>query len=725
MRTRTSHLAFGGALCLGLAGSSYEAEKQPITLQSLEQAGRGGLGGFAPGRVWHPRGGSFIYIDHNKVMQWSRATMEAKEIFSLEAADRSAIEPERDRAFGWENRRVSAHRLQYSSDGSKILVEVKGDLFVWDAATSKLEQLTATDISEADPKFAPDATRISFRRGHDLYVLEIATKKVTRLTRDGDATHLNAMLDWVYPEELDLGTAHWWSPDSKSIAYLQFDVSREPIYGHIDAVPVEAVSEPERYPKAGTPNADVHVGVVSVAGGETRWLDLGEPRLYLYARVGWTPDSRNVDVRRLTRVQDKLDVLVADAAGGAVLTLYSETDKYWINLKDDFHMLPDGSVITTSERDGFRHIYHVGADGRRIEQLTRGDWEVTGIECINEAQKRIWFTSSEPSPTERQMYAINFDGGGKTRLSAGAGSHSASMSPACDLYIDSFSSLDQPPVTTLHDAAGQPLKVLRAADREAIDKYDIQRTELLTFRGGDGTLFQARLIKPAHFDPHKKYPAIVQVYGGPGAQSVRNAWSGVSLDQVFATLGYVIWQMDNRGSTGRGHAFETPIYRRLGKVEVADQVEGVRYLVSLGFVDPQRVGVMGWSYGGYMTLQCLLEAPDVFQAGAAGAPVTNWLNYDTIYTERYLGLPSDNEQGYKDSSPVNHAAQLKGKLMLLHNIEDDNVLFANSIQMQVALQNARKNYELVVYPQKSHGVGGPARAHLNEQYVRFFDQALK
>jgi len=702
------------------------AQKKPVTLESLQDGARAGFSMFAPGRVWHPQGGKFVWISGSKVMVWSKDSSEEKELFSLAAAEKDAVPIPHDKAFGWENRRVQEERLQWSADGKKILLAIKGDLFLWDSASGKIDQLTATPFGENDPKLSPDGAKVSFRRGYDLYVLEIASRKETRLTYDGSETRLNAMLDWVYPEELDLGTAHWWSPDSKQIAYMQFEVSREHIYAHIDHLPVEAVSEPERYPKAGTPNADVHIGVVDAAGGETRWLDLGETRLYLFPRVNWTPDSTKLAVHRLTRVQNRLQVLYADVKSGAVRPVVDVSDPYWINVKDDFRILSDGALLTGGELDGFRHLYMQSADGKSVHRLTEGNWEVTGLACVDEQKKKVWYESSEASPLERHLYSVNFDGSGKRLLTPGAGWHSISMSPACDLFIDSYSNLDNPPATALYDGEGKQLRVLKAANREILEKYDIQKNEIHTFKGADGTLFYGRLIKPAHFDPAKKYPVLVQVYGGPGAQTVTNRWGGgATLEQVFAEKGYVIWAMDNRGSVGRGHAFESPIFRRLGKVEVDDQKEGVKYLLSLGFADAQRIGVMGWSYGGYMTLQCLLQAPEIFKAGAAGAPVTNWLNYDTIYTERYLGLPSENGAGYRGSSPVNFAAQLQGKLLLIHNIEDDNVLFANSLQMQNALQEAGKSYDLLIYPQKSHGVGGKARAHLNAQYVRFFDEALK
>jgi len=299
------------------------------------------------------------------------------------------------------------------------------------------------------------------------------------------------------------------------------------------------------------------------------------------------------------------------------------------------------------------------------------------------------------------------------------------MGPRAAYYLETFSNVSTPPRTTLHDSQGREMGVYREADRRVLEGYNVLPVELVNFKDKDGTLFYARLIRPAGFEAGKKYPAIVQVYGGPGAQGVRNSWSGADLDQMYANQGFVVWQMDNRGSTGRGHAFETPIFHNLGPVELADQIAGVEYLVSLGFVDRERIGISGWSYGGFMTLNALLNAPDVFRAGIAGAPVTDWHNYDTIYTERYMGLPKDNRDGYKNTALPQRAKNLKGKLMIAHNLEDDNVLFQNTVQMIDALEREGKQFELGLYLQKTHSVGGAAERQLNAARLDFFERNLK
>jgi dipeptidyl-peptidase 4 len=559
-------------------------------------------------------------------------------------------------------------------------------------------------------------------------VLDIASKKETRLTHNGSPTLLNGELDWVYPEELDLGSAYWWSPDGKSIAYLQFDTSRVPLYPQADLLKTKAIAEPERYPQAGDPNSDVRLGVLPItgSGAETRWMDLGDTRdRWLLARVYWTPDSKSLYVVRLARVQNRLDLLRADVKTGATAEILRETDPYWINHNDMFRFLGGGKqFLWASERDGFRHLYLYTADGRLVSQITKGPWEVTGIAGVDEATSAIFYTSSEVSPLERHLYRIQFDGAGKQKLTAEEGTHTISMSPSTEWYFDAYSNLKQPSQTTLRKNDGSLWTVYREADRRQLDEYELLPTELLNFKSEDGTLLYARMIKPKGFDSSKKYPVIVSVYGGPGAQSVRNSFSGVSWEQVMAHKGYLIWQVDNRGSLGRGHAFESAIYHRMGQRELDDQREGVKYLLSLGYADPNRIGIQGWSYGGFMTLNALLNAGDVFKAGISGAPVTNFRNYDTIYTERYMGLPAENPDGYAGTNLALKAGNLKGRLLLVHNFEDDNVLFQNMLQATEALQKADRPFELMIYPQKAHGVSGSYRAHLNELMTSFFDRTL-
>jgi len=708
-------------LLCGVLAAPLFAQKKPVTIDTVIEQ-RHAIRTPAP--VWAPDGERFVYTESGELRLYDVPAKSEKTLLSLDPLEKAAVPYPEPMRFDWENRRVDEDSVEWSHSGKQLLLSVKGDLFLFSLDSGKWKQLTATPEPERDPKLSPDGARVAFRRAHDLYTLEIATGEVTRLTDDGASTLLNGELDWVYPEELDLGTAYWWSPDSKRIAYMQFDIAREFVYPHVALGGLRAILEPQRYPQAGTANPDVRVGVIPATGGVTRWMELGDTRGSLIARVHWTPDSTRLAIERMNRVQDHLDLLLADASAGTAQPILSEADPYWINHNDLFHFLSDGEFLWGSERSGFCHLYLYSPDGKLRKQITEGNWEVTDLAGVDEAHQKIYYVSTEVSPLERQLYSVKLNGRDRARISEGAGTHKISLSPSAKYYLDDYSSLNTPPRSTLHSIGGDEWSVFRQPDR-SLASYALSPSEVVTFQAHDGTLLYGRLIKPVNFRAGEKYPAVVIVYGGPDEQLVRDAWQGAEWAQVLAAHGFAVWQMDNRGSSGRGHAFEAPLYRRLGKTELADQLDGLHYLLAQGFVDPARVGIYGWSYGGFMTLYSLLNAPDAFRAGIAGAPVTNWRNYDTIYTERYLGLPSENAQGYRASSPVEYASKLKAKLLMVDNLEDDNVLFQNIFQMAQALEQAGKVFDMVVYPQKTHGVSGTDQRQLLEETTDFFEKNLK
>jgi dipeptidyl-peptidase-4 len=699
-----------------LAAAAFGAEKKPVTIQNMP----------APPRMtpitWAPDGKRFAWMEERAIFQYEVAAKRKKQLVALGPLEEKAVKAPKQEGVDWQNRRVSEQSFQWSTTGQEMLISVQDDLFLLHADTGKWEQLTATAEAERDPKLSPDGRFVSFRREHDLYSLEVASRKVNRLTNDGAATLWNGELDWVYPEELNLSTAHWWSPDSSRIAYLQFDVGHESMFPQVDLLSWRALSEPERFPQPGTPNADVRLGVVPAEGGPTRWMDIGETRDHLLARVQWTPDSREVAYQRLNRVQNRLDLGLADVGTGASRVLLTEEDSYWVNVNDDLRFLNKGKqFLWGSERDGFHHLYLCSVDDKHVSQITRGEWEVTEVAGVNEGTREVFFVSSEQSPLERQLYRVHLDGKQMQRLSGGAGTHTISMSPTTAYYMDTASSLAAPQRRTLHERDGSQIAVYKEATPPDVE---ILPAEIVKIKATDGVDLYARMIKPAGFSPQKKYPVIVTIYGGPGVQAVRDAWSGAGFDQVLAQKGYVVWQLDNRGSAGRGHIWESKIYHETGAHELNDQLDGIHYLATLGFADMTRVGISGWSYGGYMTLYALANAPSVFKAGIAGAPVTDWRNYDSIYTERYMGLPDENREGYRRSSPQSNAGEIKARLLILHNIEDDNVHFQNSVQMANVLEREGRQFQMIVYPQKSHGVRGAAQKQMQQAMLDFFEKAL-
>lgn len=724
------------ALCAAILAAPIPAAQRPVTIADVVNPASSGLppgsGRSIPLTTWSPDGRRFIVSEHGTLSLYDVESGRTREILPLSKLEAAAVkaaplpasvpDPE-----VWTNRNVSEKTIQWFPDHRRILVSAAGDLFIVDTEKHSFEPLTQTAAVERDPKLSPDGHAVSFRIEHDLSVLDIASKHIIALTTNGAATLLNGQPDWVYPEELSLSTAHWWSPDSQSIAYLQFDTGREPIYPQVSLLAARGIAEPERYPKAGDPNAEVRLGIVSAAGGPTRWMDLGEPRNNLLARVVWSPDSREILAERLNRTQNKLDILLAATATGASRVILHEEDSKWINIKDAPVFLAPDRLLLLSERSGFFHLYVHGTDGKQQKQLTSGNWEVDSISAVDTKNARIFFTSKEVSPIERHLYSISFDGTGKRQLTSGEGTHLASLSPTCDSFLEDYGGVKAPPRSTLRRANGSELRLFRGGSPNApAGELDLLPVQILTLKTADGAELYARLILPAHFQQGTKYPAVVVVYGGPGSQQIVNSWPGATWEQVLAQKGFVVWQLDNRGSTGRGHQFESPIYHSLGKQELADQREGIDFLLSKGYVDKNRIGMYGWSYGGFMTLYTATNAPGLLKAAVAGAPVTNWRNYDSIYTERYMGLPEDDPEAYRVTSPQIKAGEMKGtKLLMIHNIEDDNVHFQNSIQMANAFELAGTPFTMLVYSGKSHGVVGAPRRHLLEQMTQFFEDNLK
>jgi dipeptidyl-peptidase-4 len=620
--------------------------------------------------------------------------------------------------------RITPQRYFWAPASDALLFVSQGHLYWYDLKNKSARALTKGKERVADPKISPDGRWVSFVRTYDLWAVEVATGRERQITRGGREEVMNGQLDWVYPEELSIRTAYWWSPDSAKIAFLQMDQRPVTKYPLVNYLSYTGEYETMRYPKAGDANPVVRVGVVSIRGGAPRWMDTGRDTDIYIPRVDWLRDSKQLAIQRLNRAQTKLELLIAHTANGRARVALTEEDPHWINLHDDLYFFADGRrFLWSSERDGFRHLYLYNLDGKLVQQLTRGAWEVTGVAGVDEKEGAVFFTATEKSPLERHFYRVPLSGGTATRITRTEGTHGINLSPDARHFLDTYSNAMTPPKQDLYRADGTHAAVISENKVAELAEFGLSPVEFLRVRGADGTELDAMLIKPPDFNAAKKYPVIVYTYGGPHGQIIRNGWGGANFlwHQMMAQKGYLIFGLDNRGMAGRGHRFETPIHRRMGEVELADQVAGVNYLKSLPYVDGSRVGIWGWSYGGYMTLYAMTNAPDVFKAGFAGAPVTDWRQYDTIYTERYMSRPQDNEDGYKKSAPATHAANLKGKLLIAHGTGDDNVHFANTVQMVEQFIRAGRYAEVMFYPGRGHGISDPpARTHLFRRVTQFF-----
>jgi len=614
---------------------------------------------------------------------------------------------------------------QWAPAGDAILLQGTNSLAWFDLKSQSGRLLVSGSQAIADPKISPDGKLVSFVRDHNLWLVGTADSKERALTEGGSEEIRKGELDWVYPEELDITTAYWWSPDSSAIAFLEMDERKVTQFSLLDFESFTGEAELQRYPVPGGANPIVRVYVAAVAGGAPRPVDTGAETDVYIPRVNWLPDSKQLAVQRLNRQQTILDLLVADAATGKSRTILTEKDLYWINVSDDLHFLKDANrFVWSSERTGYRHLYLYNLTGTQLAQLTKGDWEVAHLAAVDETAGIVYFMSTEKSPLERHLYRVSLDGSHFSRITKEDGTHNILFSPNSASYVDTYSNAVTPPRRTSFSADGSRLTMLEENKVPDLAQYHLSPVEFFTIKSHDGILLNCSLIKPPNFDPAKKYPVITFTYGGPHAQVVLNAWgrSGTSLwHQLMAQKGYIIFSLDNRGSAGRGHLFEEPVHFRLGAQELSDQADGAAWLRQQPYVDPKRLGIWGWSYGGHMTLHAMLDTPGVYKAGFAGGPVTDWHFYDTIYTERYLGLLPQNEESYRESSPIRNAAHLNGKLLIAHGTGDDNVHYSNTLALINELMDDGKYVEVMAFPGRGHGVGDPpAQRVLWERVTKFF-----
>jgi dipeptidyl-peptidase-4 len=738
-----------GAALFPLTLSAQQASPRGRELSVERIYGNPPLGGtLATGVVWSPDGALLSFMELGpKTWQLAaidtatgqrRALIPPENFAELLVGTRAGIFPlpaEAGQATG--AARHAPPSYLWSPRGDQLLFIVfPSGAFLYDLKTQQARPLITGDKRISDVRFSPDGKKVSCVRDHSVYIVEVDKGLERNVTGAGSEEVRRGELDWVYPEELDCRTAYWWSPDSRQIAFLEMDEHLVTEYPLVTYQGLDALYQPQRYPRAGGPNPVVRVGVVEVEPGKIsnapHWIDTGEDKDIYLPRVAWLPDSKHLAIQRVNRAQNHLDVLLADAATGRSETLLQEKDAYWINVAGDPIYLNGGKqFLWTSERDGFNHIYLYAADGKLLRQITRGEWVVTEIAGVDESAGLVYFVATEKSPLERHLCSVPLAGGAVRRVTRETGTHDVSMAPGAKHYLDTYSNLMTPPRQDVYSTSGTRVAVLAENAVPELAEYKLSKPGFGTVAGPEGVTLHTMMIRPPDFDAARKYPVLVFTYGGPGNQIVRDVWEAVPRrwqtflwHQMMAQKGYIIFELDNRGSTARGHAFETPIYRHLGRVELEDQLAGVNYLKSLPYVDSARIGIWGWSYGGYMTLTAILRAPGVFKAGFAGAPVTNWRFYDTIYTERYMGHPvasQENLNNYADSSPVTHAAALRGKLLIAFGTGDDNVHDANAMEMQNAFIHAERYAEFSFYPDRGHPISDTeARVHLFRRVTQFF-----
>ncbi len=730
MRTRPKTAAFLGLLLVALMAGQAVAQDKIVGKALYDKLRREGrtlvkMEG-QPGLAWTPDGKASYIFEDGTFKRVDVLTGEKTPLF-----DDAKILAAVNAMTGRQEAKLFFPRFQYLDEGRKIQFSGFNKVFVYDLASSKLvlyepeRAIVGVRGRAYGDILSPDLKYRAYTRDYNLYIKDMNGNE-TALTTDGSEDLRNAFPDWVYPEELGQYQAFWWSPDSMKIAFMQFDekpVTKYPIVHDVQPIPrFELLG----YPKPGGNNPIIRLFVVDVGTKKLVRLETGDDLdVYLY-RGQWTNDGREFTYHRLNRWQNKLEIFAADPATGKTRLLFTDEDPCYIDsdqtelvfLKDNLRFL------WTSERSGWREIYLYDLTGKLLKQLTTAKLPVRTIQGVDESRGWVYFSGLEANGTESHAYKVKLDGTGFARLTKEPGSHNVSYSPAFDYYTDVFSSFDQPTKSTLYRADGKEVKVLaNSVPTQGFLDLKLIKPERFLFKSADGKYdLDGLLYFPAHFDPNDKYPLLLTVYGGPGTKGVSNRYNLNDGNQALAQLGFLVAVCDYRGGSGRGKAFQNLHYLKLGQVELEDHVAFVKALGQRPYVDTTRVGVTGHSYGGYFTCIALLKEPDVFHVGVAGAPVTDWRNYDTIYTERYMRRPQDNPEGYEKGSALTYAKNLKGKLFIHHGAVDDNVHPGNTIQLVQALLKENKKFDLMIYPEQQHGIGFP---RYGESRVEYFIEHLK
>ncbi len=628
----------------------------------------------------------------------------------------------------------------FDNDEKQILIAVNSESIYRHSSQSDfliadIENNTITPLSENGKQrlatFSPNGQYIAFVRDNNIFLTSVKEQNEKQVTFDGKINHIiNGTADWVYEEEFGFTKGFQWSPDSRKIAYYRFDESHVKefvmlLYGSL--YPQEYRF---KYPKAGEENAHVSIHVYNLTTGNTLKLDTGEETDQYIPRIRWTRNADKIAVYRLNRHQNHLEILAFDVAGGNQYTLYEEKNKYYIDINDHLYFTKDGErFILSSEKSGYRHLYLYTIDGDEIGAITKGSWDINSFLGFDETRNLIYFTSYEQSPMQNHLYCIAPDGSEKKLLTPAEGWHSPSFSEGFRYFINNHTTINTPPVYSIHHSSGERINILEdnAELKEKLASHRFGDVTFMTVPGANGVELNTWILFPPDFDPDKEYPLFMYVYGGPDSQTVTHRWNTYNgaWFQMLAQMGYVVVSVDNRGTGARGEEFRKLTYMQLGKYETQDLIEAATFLGQLPFIDDNRIGIFGWSYGGYLSSLSLALGNDVFDAAIAVAPVTSWRFYDTVYTERYMRTPQENPEGYDNNSPINHVDKIRGAYLLVHGSADDNVHYQNTMEMADALIEANVDFDLNIYPNHNHGIfGGNARLHLYRLMTRFLEENL-
>lgn len=714
-------------LCL-CSLTAVAQDKKPIEFEHLFD------GTFALENVenvrWMNNGNYYSATNEDKIVRYNIVNGEEQVLF--DGSEFSATEGESE---------FNIEGYQFSADESKILLKTdveqiwrrstRENYYVFDRDSDELTKLTQSDEKQQYAELSPEGDRAAFVRDNNLFWVDLSMGQETQITNDGEFNKIiNGAADWVYEEEFGFAKAWFWSPEGDRIAFYKFNEERVKEFFMTEWG--ELYPEPIRfkYPKAGEQNSIVSIHVYHLESEEITTMDVGEETDQYIPRVNWTLDNDVLAIRRMNRLQNKLDMMLGNAETGSTRTILTEESDTWIDVHDNLIFLSNGEqFITTSEKDGYNHVYLYDMQGEEIQQITKGEWDVTELIGHDDGESQVFYVSAEDSPLQRHLYSTSVNGDRKQKLTTNEGWNSINMSRDFKYYINTWSDFYSAPVVTLHQKNGKEVRTIE--DNQSLENrlsaYNYIEKEFTTF-GVNGTMLNAFVLKPVNFDSTKKYPVLMYVYGGPGSQTVNRSFE--SRDRAIwhhylANQGYMVVSVDNRGTGARGRDFKNQTYKQLGVLETQDQVAVAKQLADMNYVDEDRIGIWGWSYGGYMSTLALAEGNDVFSTAIAVAPVTDWRFYDTIYTERFMQTPQLNPEGYDAGSPLEKAGQIKGNYLIVHGTGDDNVHFQNTIEMIDAMVVEDVDFETMIYPNRNHGIyGGNTKKHLYQLMTDFILENL-